>query len=86
MIFIKDIKNLDYNKMDKEIRFKAFLQSKGSNLNRKRYNFFKTIKSIKEIAYRDSIRASVKKKHNFRELFGYSLQNFKSKYINNEED
>lgn len=65
----------------REIRFKAFLQSKGNNLNRKRYNFFKDIKSIKEVAYRDSIRASIKKKHNFRELFGYSLQNFKSKYI-----
>ena len=67
--------------MDKEIRFLAYLQSDGNNVNRKRMNFFKTIKSIKEIAYRDSIRASVKKKHNFRELFSYQLTNFKSKYI-----
>lgn len=67
--------------MDKEIRFKAYLISKGNNVNRKRMNFFKTIKSIKEVAYRDSIRASIKKKHNFRELFGFQLSNFKSKYI-----
>jgi hypothetical protein len=72
--------------MDKEIRFLAYLQSEGNNIARKRYNFFRTIKSIKEIAYRDSIRASIKKKHNKRELFGYNLSNFKSKYINNEED
>ena len=72
--------------MDKEIRFKAYLSSKGNNVNRKRMNFFRTIKSIKEIAYRDSIRASIKKKHNFRELFGFQLSNFKSKYVNNEED
>lgn len=67
--------------LSREIRFKAYLSSKGNNVNRKRMNFFKTIKSIKEIAYRDSIRASVKKKHNFRELFGFQLSNFKKKYI-----
>ena len=67
--------------MEREIKFKAYLSSKGNNVNRKRMNFFKTIKSIKEIAYRDSIRASIKKKHNFRELFGFQLSNFKSKYI-----
>lgn len=72
--------------MEREIRYIAYLQSEGNNVNRKRYNFFKTIKSIKELAYRDSIRASIKKKHNFRELFGFQLSNFKSKYINNEED
>jgi len=72
--------------LSREIRFKCFLHSEGNNVARKRYNFFKTIKSIKEIAYRDSIRASIKKKHNFRELFGYNLSNFKSKYVNNEED
>ena len=71
--------------MEREIRFKAYLSSPGSNVNRKRMNFFRTIKSIKEIAYRDSIRASIKKKHNFRELFGYNLSNFKSKYVNNED-
>ncbi len=74
------------NKMDKEIRYLAYLHSEGNNIARKRMNFFRTIKSIKEIAYRDSIRASIKKKHNFRELFGYNLSNFKSKYVNNEED
>jgi hypothetical protein len=72
--------------LSREIRFKCFLHSEGNNVARKRYNFFKSIKSIKEIAYRDSIRASIKKKHNFRELFGYNLSNFKSKYVNNEED
>lgn len=67
--------------LDREIRFKCYLHSKGNNVNRKRMNFFRTIKSIKEIAYRDSIRASIKKKHNFRELFGFQLTNFKKKYI-----
>lgn len=67
--------------LSREIKFKAYLSSPGSNVNRKRMNFFRTIKSIKEIAYRDSIRASIKKKHNFRELFGFQLTNFKSKYI-----
>jgi hypothetical protein len=71
--------------MDKEIRYLAYLQSEGNNIARKRYNFFKTIKSIKEIAYRDSIRNLVTMKHNKRELFGFNITNFKSKYINNEE-
>jgi hypothetical protein len=71
--------------MDKEIRFLAYLQSEGNNIARKILNFFKTIKSIKEIAYRDSIRASIKKKHNKRELFGFNITDFKSKYINDEE-
>ena len=72
--------------MDKEIRYLAYLQSKGNNIARKRYNFFKTIKSIKEIAYRDSIRSMVTMKHNKRELFGFNITNFKSKYVNNEVD
>lgn len=72
--------------LSREIRFKCYLQSKGNNQNRKRMNFFRTIKSIKEIAYRDHIRASVTMKHNKRELFGFMVSNFKSKYINNEED
>jgi len=67
--------------LDREIKFKCYLQSEGNNQNRKRYNFFKTIKSIKEIAYRDHIRGCVTMKHNRRELFGYALSNFKSKYI-----
>ena len=72
--------------MDKEIRFLAYLQSDGNNVNRKRMNFFKTIKSIKEIAYREHIRGCVTMKHNKRELFGYNVTLFKSKYVNNEED
>jgi hypothetical protein len=71
--------------LSREIRFKCFLHSEGNNVARKRYNFFKSIKSIKEIAYRDSIRASIKKKRNKRELFRYNLSKFKSKYVNNEE-
>lgn len=71
--------------LSREIRFKCFLHSEGNNVARKRYNFFKTIKSIKEIAYRDSIRSMVTMKHNKRELFGFNLSNFKSKYVNNED-
>jgi len=67
--------------LDREIKFKCYLSSPGNNQNRKRLNFFKTIKSIKEIAYRDHIRGCVTMKHNRRELFGYALSNFKSKYI-----
>ena len=67
--------------MDKEIRFLAYLQSDGNNVNRKRMNFFKTIKSIKEISYRDHIRGCVTMKANKRELFGFNISNFKSKYI-----
>lgn len=80
------MEELKLSEMDREIRFKCYLHCKGANNHRKLYNFFKTIKSIKELAYRDSIRASIKKKHNFRELFGFQLSNFKSKYVNNEED
>ena len=67
--------------MEREIRFKAYLQSDGNNVNRKRMNFFKTIKSIKEIAYRDHIRGCITMKANKRELFGFNVTNFKSKYI-----
>jgi hypothetical protein len=72
--------------MEREIKFKAYLSSPGSNVNRKRMNFFRTIKSIKEIAYRDHIRGCVTMKHNKRELFGFNVTNFKSKYVNNECD
>ena len=72
--------------MEREIRFKAYLSSKGNNVNRKRLNFFKTIKSIKELAYRDSIRGMVTMKHGHREFFGYRMTNFLIKYVNNEED
>jgi len=44
--------------MDKEIRFKAYVSSNGNNHNRKRFNFFKSIKSIKFV-YNDSIRSMV---------------------------
>ena len=67
--------------MEREIRYIAYLQSEGNNVNRKRYNFFKTIKSIKEIAYRDSIRSMVIMKHGHREFFGYRMTNFLIKYV-----
>jgi hypothetical protein len=67
--------------MEREIRFKAYLNCKGNNQHRKLYNFFKTIKSIKQIAYGEHIRSKVLMKHNKSELFGYALSNFKSKYI-----
>mgnify|MGYP000889739490 FL=1 len=72
--------------MEREIKFKCYLQSDGNNQHRKLYNFFKTIKSIKQIAYGEHLRSKVLMKHNRRELFGYALSNFKSKYVNNEED
>lgn len=72
--------------MEREIRFKCYLQSEGNNQHRKLYNFFKTIKSIKQIAYGEHLRSKVLMKHNRRELFGYALSNFKSKYVNNECD
>ncbi len=78
--------DLKLSEMDREIRFKCYLQSEGNNQNRKRYNFFKTIKSIKEIAYRDHIRGCITMKHHKRELFGFNVTNFKSKYVNNECD
>jgi hypothetical protein len=67
--------------LSREIRFKCYLQSEGNNQNRKLYNFFKTIKSIKQIAYGEHLRSKVLMKHNKRELFGFNLTNFKSKYI-----
>ena len=72
--------------LSREIRFKCYLQSEGNNHHRKLYNFFKTIKSIKQIAYGEHLRSKVLMKHNKRELFGFNLTNFKSKYVNNEED
>jgi hypothetical protein len=72
--------------LSREIRFKCYLHCKGNNQHRKLYNFFKTIKSIKQIAYGEHIRSKVLMKHNKRELFGFNLTNFKSKYVNDEED
>lgn len=72
--------------MEREIRYIAYLQSEGNNVNRKRYNFFKTVKSIKELAYRDNIRSMVTMKHGHKEFFGYRMTNFLIKYVNNEED
>ena len=67
--------------LSREIRFKCYLHCKGANQHRKLYNFFRTIKSIKQIAYGEHIRSKVLMKHNKRELFGFALSNFKSKYI-----
>ena len=67
--------------LDREIRFKCYLQIEGNNQHRKLYNFFKTIKSIKQIAYGEHLRSKVLMKHNKRELFGYNVTLFKSKYI-----
>lgn len=67
--------------MEREIRFKCYLQSEGANNHRKLYNFFRTIKSIKQIAYGEHLRSKVLMKHNKRELFGFALSNYKSKYI-----
>jgi hypothetical protein len=72
--------------MDIEIRFKAYLQSPGNNVARKRLNFFKTIKSIKEIAYRDHIRSMVTMKHNRKDFFGYAITNFYLKNKGDDED
>lgn len=78
--------DLKLSEMDREIRFKCYLQSEGANNHRKLYNFFRTIKSIKQIAYGEHLRSKVLMKHNKRELFGFNVTNFKSKYVNNECD
>jgi hypothetical protein len=72
--------------MEKEIRYLAYLQSEGNNIARKRYNFFKSIKSIKEIAYRDSIRNLVSMKHHRKDFFGYAVTNYHLDSVNNEID
>jgi hypothetical protein len=70
--------------LSREIRFKCYLQSEGNNQHRKRMNFFRTIKSIKQIAYGEHIRGMVTMKAHKRELFGFNISNFKSKYICDE--
>lgn len=70
--------------MDREIKYICYLQSKGSNRNRKRMNFFRTIPTIKELVYRESIRNSITMKHGHKEFFGYRMTNFLIKYVNNE--
>jgi hypothetical protein len=67
--------------MEKEIRFKCFLQSKGNNKHRKLYNFYKSIGKLKELAYSDFIKGMVKKKHNKREFFGYAITNYYLKTV-----
>jgi hypothetical protein len=71
--------------LSREIRFKCFLHSEGNNKHRKLVTFYKSIKSIKHDAYGNYIRSMVTMKHNKRELFGFNITNFKSKYINDEE-
>lgn len=70
--------------MELEIRFKAFITNEGNNLHRKRYNYFKRIKSIKNLVYLDHIRSMVTLKHNHKEFFGYRMNSFNRKYVNNE--
>lgn len=65
--------------LSREIRFKCFLHSEGANKHRKLYNFYKSIKSIKNDAYGDFIRSIVKRKHNQREFFNYPVTNY---YLN----
>ena len=67
--------------LSREIRFKCFLHCEGNNKHRKLYNFYKSIKSIKYDAYSQHIRGCITMKANKRELFGFALSNFKSKYI-----
>ena len=71
--------------MEKEIRFKAFITNKGNNLTRKRYNYFKRIKSIKQLVYSDHIKGMVTMKHNHKLYFGHSINGGVIKrYVNNE--
>ncbi len=72
--------------MEKEIRFKCFLQSKGNNKHRKLYNFYKSIGNLKQLAYSDFIKDMVKKKHNQREFFGYAVTNYHLDTVCDEED
>jgi len=67
--------------MEKEIRFKCFLQSKGNNKHRKLYNFYKSIGKLKEIAYSDFISNMLKKKHIQKEFFGYAVTNYHLKTV-----
>lgn len=67
--------------MDREIRFLAYLQSDGRSRHRKLCNFYKSIGSLKQLVYQDYTRGMITMKHNKRELFGFMVSNFKSKYI-----
>ena len=67
--------------LSREIRFKCYLSSPGNNQHRKLYNFYKSIGSLKQLVYQDYTRSKVLMKHNKRELFGYNVTNFKSKYV-----
>ena len=69
--------------LEKEIRFKCFLSSKGNNKSRKLYNFYKSIGNLKQLAYSDFIKGMVKKKHNRKDFFGYAIINF---YLKNKGD
>lgn len=62
--------------LSREIRFKCFLHCEGANKHRKLYNFYKSIGSLKQLAYSDFIKGMVKKKHNQREFFGYAVTNY----------
>lgn len=56
---------------------------KMTNKHRKVYLARKNFKTLFCIAFKT--RDKVILKHNKKELFGYSISNYKKKYVNNEE-
>jgi hypothetical protein len=72
--------------LSREIRFKAFLSSKGNDKHRKLYNFYKSIGNLKQLAYSDFIKDMIKKKHNQKEFFSYAINNYHLNSVCNEED
>ena len=72
--------------MDKQIKFENYVKRNPLIRNKHRLAYLRN-KDFKHL-YCKSIQkqAKVLLKHSKKELFGYSISNYKKKYVNNEEN
>lgn len=72
--------------MDKQIKYENYVKH-NSLMRNKHRKVYLSRKNFKTLFCKSSkIRAKVVLKHCKREYFGYSISNYRKKYVNNEEN
>jgi hypothetical protein len=74
----------NYFKMDKELKYENYVKRKSLISNKHRLAYLRN-KDFKSLFCKSSkIRAKIVLKHCKKEYFGYSISNYRKKYVNNE--
>ena len=72
--------------MDQEIKYENYVKRNSLITNKHRLAYMRN-KDFKTLFCKSSmIKARIVLKHCKKEYFGYSIQNYRKKYVNNEEN